>query len=80
MVSCHRKVGGLATRESRKPSIPVRSPHVASCHADPFPPNPAAAVQTRNREGALRLFKLDNGFYPSTEQGLRALVEKPTPG
>jgi len=27
---------------------------------------------------ALKLYKLDNGFYPSTEQGLKALVEKPT--
>ena len=40
----------------------------------------AAAVQIRNIEGALHLFKLDNGFYPSTEQRLRALVEKPTTG
>lgn len=28
-------------------------------------------------EGALKLYRLDNGFYPSSEQGLRALVEKP---
>ena len=26
---------------------------------------------------ALKLYRLDNGRYPSTEQGLRALVEKP---
>ena len=31
-------------------------------------------------EGALKLFKLDNAFYPSTDQGLRALVENPTIG
>ncbi len=31
-------------------------------------------------ETALGLFKLQNGFYPSTEQGLEALVEKPTTG
>jgi general secretion pathway protein G len=31
-------------------------------------------------EGALKLFKLDNGFYPSTDQGLQALVEKPSIG
>lgn len=37
-------------------------------------------VQIRNLEQALQLFYLDNGFYPSTEQGLRALVEKPTIG
>src|SRR5215472_7091230 len=27
---------------------------------------------------ALKLYKLDSGRYPTTEQGLRALVEKPT--
>ncbi|MCM2357231.1 MAG: type II secretion system major pseudopilin GspG [Geobacteraceae bacterium] len=39
-----------------------------------------AKVQIRNIESALKLFKLDNGFYPGTEQGLQALVEKPTVG
>lgn len=29
-------------------------------------------------QNALDLYKLDNGFYPSTDQGLVALVEKPT--
>jgi general secretion pathway protein G len=29
---------------------------------------------------ALKLYKLDNGSYPTTEQGLKALVEKPTSG
>lgn len=29
-------------------------------------------------QNALELYKLDNGFYPSTEQGLNALVSKPT--
>lgn len=29
-------------------------------------------------EGALDMYKLHNGVYPTTEQGLRALVEKPT--
>jgi general secretion pathway protein G len=40
----------------------------------------SAKVQIRNLEQALKLFYVDNGFYPSTEQGLRALVEKPTIG
>ena len=40
----------------------------------------AAKVQIRNIEGALQLYKLDNGVYPSTEQGLKALMEKPTVG
>lgn len=39
-----------------------------------------AAVQIRSLEEALGMFKLDNGFYPSTEQGLSALVEKPNSG
>lgn len=29
-------------------------------------------------QNALDLYKLDNGFYPTTEQGLMALIEKPT--
>lgn len=39
-----------------------------------------AKVQIRNFETALKLFKLDNGFYPATDQGLEALVEKPSVG
>lgn len=38
----------------------------------------AAQVQIKQLEGALNLFRLDNGFYPTTEQGLEALVTKPT--
>lgn len=37
-------------------------------------------VQIRNFETALEMFKLDNGFYPSTEQGLEALIEEPATG
>lgn len=37
-------------------------------------------VQIRNFETALKLFKLDNGFYPQTEQGLEALIERPALG
>jgi len=39
-----------------------------------------ARVQIKNIETALKLYKLDNGSYPSTEQGLGALVTKPTVG
>lgn len=39
-----------------------------------------AKTDIKGLESSLGLFKLDNGFYPSTEQGLRALVEKPTVG
>jgi len=37
-------------------------------------------VQIRNLETALKLYKLDSGAYPSTEQGLSALITKPTTG
>ncbi len=37
-------------------------------------------VQIRSVEQALELFKLDNGFYPATDQGLEALVTLPTTG
>ncbi|MBF0338279.1 MAG: type II secretion system major pseudopilin GspG [Nitrospirae bacterium] len=39
-----------------------------------------AKVQIRNLETALKLFKLDNGFYPSTDQGIDALVNKSQTG
>lgn len=39
-----------------------------------------AKVQMESIETALRLYKLDNGDYPTTEQGLQALVEPPTVG
>ncbi len=39
-----------------------------------------ATVDIKGIEESLGLFKLDNGFYPSTEQGLQALVVKPETG
>ena len=39
-----------------------------------------ATLQIENLEGALKLYKLDNGAYPTTEQGLEALVQKPSTG
>ncbi len=39
-----------------------------------------AAVQLKSIEEALSLYKLDNGIFPSTEQGLAALVSKPEVG
>ncbi len=39
-----------------------------------------AALQIRSIESALKLYKLDNGVYPTTEQGLEALVKKPESG
>lgn len=37
-------------------------------------------IQIKNLESALDLFKLNCGFYPSTEQGLEALVSPPGVG
>ncbi len=39
-----------------------------------------ARVQIRNIEQALGLYKLDNGFFPSTEQGIEALIRIPDAG
>ncbi len=39
-----------------------------------------ARVQLESIETALKLYKLDNGSYPTTEQGLQALVEAPASG
>ncbi|MDY6986747.1 MAG: type II secretion system major pseudopilin GspG [Thermodesulfobacteriota bacterium] len=39
-----------------------------------------ARIQMESMETALKLYKLDNGSYPTTEQGLQALVEAPAVG
>ena len=39
-----------------------------------------ARVDIRALETALKLYKLDNGKYPTTEQGLQALVQRPSSG
>ena len=39
-----------------------------------------AKIQMESLESALKLYRLDNGPYPTTEQGLKALVEAPTVG
>src|ERR1035437_1612862 len=39
-----------------------------------------ARLQIESMETALKLYKLDNGNYPTTEQGLQALVEPPAIG
>jgi general secretion pathway protein G len=36
-----------------------------------------AQIDIKSIEEALNLYKLDNGVYPTTEQGLEALVKKP---
>jgi general secretion pathway protein G len=38
----------------------------------------AAIVEIKNLEQALHLYKLDNGVYPTTDQGLEALVTQPS--
>ncbi len=37
-------------------------------------------IQIKQIESALKLFKIDNGFYPETQQGLGALVVPPSVG
>ncbi len=37
----------------------------------------AAKVQVEELAGALDMYRIDVGSYPTTEQGLKALVEKP---
>lgn len=39
-----------------------------------------AVVEIRSIQNALELFRVDNGFYPSTEQGIDALVMMPSTG
>ena len=39
-----------------------------------------ARMQMESLDTALKLYRLDNGNYPTTEQGLKALVEPPTVG
>lgn len=39
-----------------------------------------AITQIRSLESALDSYKLDNGFYPTTDQGLDALIKKPEVG
>lgn len=39
-----------------------------------------ARMQMESISMALKQYKMDNGFYPTTEQGLQALVEKPDLG
>jgi general secretion pathway protein G len=39
-----------------------------------------AITDIRGIEQALNMFKLENGFYPTTDQGLQALVTKPQTG
>ena len=36
-----------------------------------------ASADIRTLESALAMYRLDNGHYPSTDQGLQALVKKP---
>jgi len=39
-----------------------------------------AKIQIESLETALKLYKLDNGAYPTTDQGLQALVAPPETG
>ena len=37
-------------------------------------------TQIKQLEAALTFFQMENGFFPDTDQGLEALVERPTAG
>lgn len=37
----------------------------------------AAYIQMKNLEGALKMYKLDQGHYPTTDLGLEALINPP---
>jgi general secretion pathway protein G len=39
-----------------------------------------AALQIGGLETGIKMYKLDNGVYPTTEQGLQSLVEPPSTG
>ncbi len=39
-----------------------------------------AVLQIGGLETGLKMYKLDNGVYPATEQGLQALIEAPSAG
>lgn len=39
-----------------------------------------AKAQIKNFDTALKLYKMDTGYYPSTEQGLESLISKPSTG
>jgi general secretion pathway protein G len=39
-----------------------------------------AKMTIESLETSIRLYKLDNGSYPTTEQGLQALIERPDTG
>ncbi len=45
-------------------------------------PDEARVVKAKNdikaMETALKMYKMDNGMYPTTMQGIKALIEKPT--
>jgi len=45
-------------------------------------PDEAKATATKTNistiQGALKMYRLDNGAYPTTDQGLKALIERPT--
>ncbi|NNG01632.1 MAG: type II secretion system major pseudopilin GspG [Desulfobacteraceae bacterium] len=39
-----------------------------------------AKIQIESISTALKMYKLDNGFYPTTDQGLQALIQPPDSG
>ncbi len=62
-------IGVLAALIAPKVLEKVGTAKVTAAHAD-----------ISNIMNALKMYKLDNGRYPSSDQGLQALVSKPTTG
>lgn len=52
-------------------AVPRVMRYVSSAKVD------SAEIQIQRLDGVLELYRLDNGRYPTTEEGLRALVEAP---
>ena len=43
-------------------------------------PQQRVEIEIHSLSSAIKMYKLDNGQYPDTEQGLNALVERPSNG
>ena len=52
-------------------AVPRVMRYVGSAKAD------SAKIQISRLDGILELYRLDNGRYPSTDEGLAALIERP---
>ena len=67
-----------AARSSASSSRPLASPLAMRCTITGGNALVAAKADVAAIVQALKLYRLDNGFYPSTDQGLVALAQRPT--